>query len=93
MISESSKKYLTTDLLKVLKKKERISLFETTKSINDKLTQLNEILSALARGELSTAQKARLTEITYGHKFTAVRFVYHMKQKQIFAISICIGVN
>jgi hypothetical protein len=41
--------------------------------INQKIQSLNEVLTSLARGEISTAQKARLAEITYGHKFAVVR--------------------
>jgi hypothetical protein len=72
-ISNSIKQYTGANLLKEFKKSERTTSLEIVMRINQKIQSLNEVLTSLARGEISTAQKARLAEITYGHKFAAVR--------------------
>lgn len=58
--------------MKEFKRSERTTSLEIVMRVNEKIQRLNEVLSSLARGEMSTAQKARLTEITYGHKFAVV---------------------
>jgi hypothetical protein len=71
-ISDSVKQYAGANLLKEFKRSERTTSLEIVRQVNEKIQRLNEVLTSLARGEMSTAQKARLAEITYGHKFAAV---------------------
>lgn len=80
-ITESIQKYAGVNLLKTFKKANRSTSLEILTRVNEKISRLNEVLTTLARGEVSTALKARLTEITYGHKFAAARTQRKMDER------------